>query len=223
MVDPAIRYNRPALSPSLQQETKAPASASATLSPASAAATWRSTSARRTRSSTCVAAASSCRSRRSLRLTSVRARCTPVGIEAKWMLGRTPGNIWRSGRSGWRHRRTPTSPSRCCGTSSRRCTRTGSPTRASSPPFRSGVTGVEKRAVEEATSLAGARQAYLIEEPMAAAIGAGSPRLGAHREHDRRHRRRHDGGRGDLARRDRGLAVDPRSGATSSTRRSSST
>src|SRR5687767_13037658 len=39
----------------------------------------------------------------------------------------------------------------------------------------SGVTGVEKRAVEEATLNAGARQAYLIEEPMAAAIGAGLP------------------------------------------------
>src|SRR5262249_27368836 len=39
----------------------------------------------------------------------------------------------------------------------------------------SGVTGVERRAVEEATLSAGARQAYLIEEPMAAAIGAGPP------------------------------------------------
>jgi rod shape-determining protein MreB len=39
----------------------------------------------------------------------------------------------------------------------------------------SGVTGVERRAVEEATLSAGARQAYLIEEPMAAAIGAGLP------------------------------------------------
>src|SRR6476620_11609317 len=39
----------------------------------------------------------------------------------------------------------------------------------------SGVTGVEKRAVEDATLAAGARQAYLIEEPMAAAIGAGLP------------------------------------------------
>jgi len=39
----------------------------------------------------------------------------------------------------------------------------------------SGVTGVEKRAVEEACRMAGARHAYLIEEPMAAAIGAGLP------------------------------------------------
>lgn len=36
----------------------------------------------------------------------------------------------------------------------------------------SGVTEVEKRAVEDATTSAGARQAFLIEEPMAAAIGA---------------------------------------------------
>lgn len=39
----------------------------------------------------------------------------------------------------------------------------------------SGVTSVEKRAVFEATITAGARQAFLIEEPMAAAIGAGLP------------------------------------------------
>jgi rod shape-determining protein MreB len=37
------------------------------------------------------------------------------------------------------------------------------------------VTGVEKRAVEEACLGAGAREAYLIEEPMAAAIGSGLP------------------------------------------------
>lgn len=39
----------------------------------------------------------------------------------------------------------------------------------------SGVTEVEKRAVEEATMQAGAKEAYLIEEPMAAAIGANLP------------------------------------------------
>src|SRR5690554_6080146 len=39
----------------------------------------------------------------------------------------------------------------------------------------SGVTEVEKRAVDEATRQAGAREAYLVEEPMAAAIGAGLP------------------------------------------------
>ncbi len=39
----------------------------------------------------------------------------------------------------------------------------------------SGVTEVEKRAVRDAALEAGAREAYLIEEPMAAAIGAGLP------------------------------------------------
>jgi rod shape-determining protein MreB len=39
----------------------------------------------------------------------------------------------------------------------------------------SGVTEVEKRAVKDATLSAGAREAYLIEEPMAAAIGANLP------------------------------------------------
>ena len=39
----------------------------------------------------------------------------------------------------------------------------------------SGVTAVEERAVREAAMQAGAREAYLVEEPMAAAIGAGLP------------------------------------------------
>lgn len=39
----------------------------------------------------------------------------------------------------------------------------------------SGVTEVERRAVEDAATNAGARQAFLIEEPMAAAIGARMP------------------------------------------------
>jgi rod shape-determining protein MreB len=39
----------------------------------------------------------------------------------------------------------------------------------------SGITQVEKRAVKESAESAGAREVYLIEEPMAAAIGAGLP------------------------------------------------
>lgn len=39
----------------------------------------------------------------------------------------------------------------------------------------SGITGVEKRAVLDAAMHAGAREAYLVEEPMAAAIGANLP------------------------------------------------
>jgi len=43
----------------------------------------------------------------------------------------------------------------------------------------SGVTSVEKRAVRDAALKAGAREAYLIEEPLAAAIGANVPISGA--------------------------------------------
>lgn len=39
----------------------------------------------------------------------------------------------------------------------------------------SGITGVERRAVEEAGYKAGARKVFIIEEPMAAAIGSGMP------------------------------------------------
>src|SRR2546430_6811622 len=39
----------------------------------------------------------------------------------------------------------------------------------------SGITEVEKRAVRESAAHAGAREVYLIEEPMAAAIGVGLP------------------------------------------------
>ncbi len=39
----------------------------------------------------------------------------------------------------------------------------------------SGITGVEKRAVKESAESAGAREVYLIEQPMAAAIGVGLP------------------------------------------------
>mgnify|MGYP002635639551 CR=1 FL=1 len=39
----------------------------------------------------------------------------------------------------------------------------------------SGITGVEKRAVKESAESSGAREVFLIEEPMAAAIGAGLP------------------------------------------------
>src|ERR1700693_2545024 len=39
----------------------------------------------------------------------------------------------------------------------------------------SGISGVEKRALREAAEAAGDREVYLIEEPMAAAIGAGLP------------------------------------------------
>ena len=51
----------------------------------------------------------------------------------------------------------------------------------------SGVTEVERRAVHDAAINAGAREAFLIEEPMAAAIGAGLPITEPSGSNDRRH------------------------------------
>ncbi len=99
-----------------------------------------------------------------------------VGMDAKRMLGRTPGNIVaiRPMREGviadfeiteamLRHfimrvhnRRTLVRPRIIIS-------------------IPSGITQVERRAVKETAESAGAREVYLIEEPMAAAIGAGLP------------------------------------------------
>ena len=99
-----------------------------------------------------------------------------VGKEAKMMLGRTPGNIvairpmkdgviadFETTESMLRHfirkvhnRRTLVRPRMII------C-------------VPSGITQVEKRAVRESAESAGAREVFLIEEPMAAAIGAGLP------------------------------------------------
>ncbi|MFH1783969.1 MAG: rod shape-determining protein [bacterium] len=99
-----------------------------------------------------------------------------VGDEAKKMLGRTPANIVaiRPLRNGViadfevtqemiryfikkaHQRRSLLSPRTVIGVPS-------------------GITGVERRAVKEAAQQAGAREVYLIEEPMAAAIGANIP------------------------------------------------
>ncbi len=99
-----------------------------------------------------------------------------VGEEAKRMIGRTPGNIVaiRPMKDGVIADFDITQEML------KYFIRKASARRISVRPrvvvcVPSGVTEVEKRAVEEATRQAGAREAYLIEEPMAAAIGAGLP------------------------------------------------
>ena len=105
-------------------------------------------------------------------------RILAVGIEAKRMLGRTPGNIvavrplkdgviadFDVSEAMLRYVLDKASEERSPGTPRPRVV----------VCVPSGVTSVEKRAVFEATIQAGARQAYLIEEPMAAAIGADLP------------------------------------------------
>ena len=73
-----------------------------------------------------------------------------------------------------------------------------------------GVTSVEKRAVRDAALKAGAKEAYLIEEPLAAAIGANVPISGPSGQHDHRHRRRDERDRGHRPRRDRRVAQPAR-------------
>jgi rod shape-determining protein MreB and related proteins len=105
-----------------------------------------------------------------------RKQVLAVGDEAKMMLGRTPANITaiRPLRDGViadfevaeemikhfirkvHNRRSFTSPQMII------CVPSGS-------------TAVERRAIREAAESAGARKVFLIEEPMAAAIGAGLP------------------------------------------------
>lgn len=65
----------------------------------------------------------------------------------------------------------------------------------------SSVTGVEERNVIDAVIEAGARKVYLVESAVATAAGAGRGYFQAGRPSGHRHRRRHDGGRGRLARR----------------------
>jgi rod shape-determining protein MreB len=98
-----------------------------------------------------------------------------VGDEAKRMLGRTPGNIvavrplkdgviadFEMTESMLRHFITKVNNKKWI-----------RPRVVIAVP--SGITEVEKRAVKESAAHAGAREVYLIEEPMAAAIGVGLP------------------------------------------------
>ena len=105
-------------------------------------------------------------------------RILAVGIEAKRMLGRTPGNIVavRPLKDGVIADFDVTEAMLryfIDKASEKRYPWTPRPRVVVCVP--SGVTSVEKRAVFEAAIQAGARQAYLIEEPMAAAIGADLP------------------------------------------------
>src|SRR6186997_2786292 len=102
-------------------------------------------------------------------------RVHAVGLEAKRMLGRTPGTITaiRPLKDGVIADFDVTEQMLRHFIQSVHSNRFAHPRVVVCVP--SGVTGVEKRAVEEACLSAGAREAYLIEEPMAAAIGAGLP------------------------------------------------
>ncbi len=103
-------------------------------------------------------------------------RIKSVGKEAKEMLGRTPGQIQaiRPLRDGViaDFEITGAMLKYFIDKASARRTLI-KPRIVISVPF--GITEVEKRAVKESAEHAGAREVYLIEEPMAAAIGAGLP------------------------------------------------
>ncbi|MBG91263.1 MAG: rod shape-determining protein [Actinobacteria bacterium] len=99
-----------------------------------------------------------------------------VGDEAKRMIGRTPGNVVavRPLRDG------VIADFDITETMLKYFIKKALPSRLLFKPriivgVPSGITGVEKRAVLDATYHAGAKEAYLIEEPMAAAIGANLP------------------------------------------------
>ena len=97
-----------------------------------------------------------------------------IGEEARLMLGRTPGNIVavRPLRQGVISDYTVTEKMIKYFVQKSLGKRTFKRPRIS-VCVPSGVTEVEKKAVEEATFAAGAREVHLIEEPVAAAIGAG--------------------------------------------------
>ena len=105
-----------------------------------------------------------------------RSRVLAVGRDAKMMLGRTPGNIVaiRPMKDG------VIADFEITEAMLRHFIRKVHNRRSLIRPriiicVPSGITPVEKRAVREAAESAGAREVYLIEEPMAAAIGAGLP------------------------------------------------
>ena len=109
-------------------------------------------------------------------MNNVTKKTLAVGSEAKLMIGRTPGNIVaiRPLKDG------VIADFDTAQTMMKNLIEKVTTKNAFKSPriivcYPSGVTEVEKRAIEEATKLAGARDVVLMEEPMAAAIGAGLP------------------------------------------------
>jgi len=100
-----------------------------------------------------------------------------VGIEAKRMLGRTPGNIVaiRPLKDGVIADFTVTEKMLQHFIMKVHESRFFRPSPRVLVCVPSGSTQVERRAIKESAAGAGARETYLIEEPMAAAIGAGMP------------------------------------------------
>ncbi len=109
-------------------------------------------------------------------INNITKKVLAVGSEAKLMIGRTPGNIVaiRPLKDG------VIADFDITQTMLKRLIEKVTAKSAFASPriivcFPSGVTEVEKRAIEESTRQAGAREVLLMEEPMAAAIGAGLP------------------------------------------------
>ncbi len=109
-------------------------------------------------------------------MNNVTKKTLAVGSEAKLMIGRTPGNIVaiRPLKDG------VIADFDTAQTMMKNLIEKATTKNAFKSPriivcYPSGVTEVEKRAIEESTKLAGARDVVLMEEPMAAAIGAGLP------------------------------------------------
>ena len=109
-------------------------------------------------------------------INNITKKALAVGSEAKLMIGRTPGNIVaiRPLKDG------VIADFDITQTMLKKLIEKVTAKSAFTSPriivcFPSGVTEVEKRAIEESTRQAGAREVVLMEEPMAAAIGAGLP------------------------------------------------
>lgn len=109
-------------------------------------------------------------------INNITKRTLEVGSEAKLMIGRTPGNIIaiRPLKDG------VIADFDIAQTMLKNLIEKVSTKNALKSPriivcYPSGVTEVEKRAIEDATKNSGAKDVVLMEEPMAAAIGAGLP------------------------------------------------